>query len=92
VVVAVAGRVQEVQVAQVVVETAVAMRPLAEQLVRSIWAVAAAVAVQIAQAAVKLSLVALAVQALQLCKSKHRCTPEQQLAHLLLRLQVHLQL
>jgi hypothetical protein len=92
VVVAVTGRVQAVRVVQAAVETAVAMHLLAEQLVRSIWAVAAAVAVQIAPAVVKLWRVAQAVQALQLCKFKHRCTQVLQLDHLLLRLQVHLQL
>jgi hypothetical protein len=43
-------------------------------------------------AVVAQALAVQAVQALQSCKSKHRCTQVLQLDRLLLRLQVHLQL
>jgi hypothetical protein len=88
----VTGLGQAVLVVQAAVETAVAMHLLVEQLVRLIWAVVAAVVVQIAPAVVKLWRVVQAVQAWRSCKFKHRCTRALRLDHLLLRLQVDLQL
>jgi hypothetical protein len=88
--VAVVGLAQAVQAVLAAVVMAAATHRLEVQRVQSTWA-AVVVAVDQIVAAVQVQAV-LVVQALRSCKSKHRCTQVLQLAHLLLRLQVHLQL
>jgi uncharacterized membrane protein len=90
VVAAVVGQVQAVRVAQAVVETAVVMHPPQEVLEQLTSVVAEAEAALMALAG-QIQVVRV-VQALQLCKFKHRCTQVLQLDRLLLRLQVDLQL